>query len=79
MGKLYLLALLGFLSLSCTTVNTQISQVSTESAASSHAFEMSDPKTFLIHRRYTKSTRSHRENSGDEPRPEDRGAEGLLS
>jgi hypothetical protein len=45
-GKLYLLALLGFLSLSCTTANTQISQVSTEPPASSRAFEMSDPKNF---------------------------------
>jgi hypothetical protein len=44
--KFYLLALLGFLSLSCTAVSTRISEVSTELAASSHTFEMSDPKNF---------------------------------
>jgi hypothetical protein len=44
--KFYLLALLGFLSLSCTAVSTRISEVSTEPAASSHTFEMSDPKNF---------------------------------
>jgi hypothetical protein len=45
-GRLYLLALLGFLSFSCTAANTQISQVSTDPAASSRAFEMYDPKNF---------------------------------
>jgi hypothetical protein len=45
-AKFYLLALLGFLSFSCTAVNTRISQVSTEPAASSHTFEMSDPRNF---------------------------------
>jgi hypothetical protein len=45
-GRLYLLALLGFLSFSCTAANTQISQVSTDLAAPPHAFEMSDPKNF---------------------------------
>jgi len=44
--KLYLLALLGFLSFSCTAAKTQISQVSTEPAASSRTFEMSDPRNF---------------------------------
>ena len=46
MRKLYLLALLGFLSFSCTAAKTQISQVSTEPAASSRTFEMSDPRNF---------------------------------
>ena len=46
MGRLYLLALLGFLSFSCTAANTQISQVSTDPTASSRSFEMYDPKNF---------------------------------
>lgn len=46
MGKLYLLALLGFLSFSCTATKTQISQVSTEPAPSSHTFAMPDPIAF---------------------------------
>lgn len=46
MGRLYLLVLLGFLSVSCTAANTQISQVSIDPEASFRAFEMSDPRNF---------------------------------
>jgi len=44
--KLYLLAVLVFLSFSCTTARTELSQISTEPAPSSHTFAMPDPIAF---------------------------------